>query len=372
MSSSATRTVIMPALGMTQDSGEIVAWHKQVGDAVAPDDILMEVETDKTTMEVEAGFTGFVTDIRFAAGTSVAVGEVIAVLSESVDDSKPASQMVQPEAKVESIQADPATINAISAGDSDDLEKPTEKPLATEKNSDNKPQRNSRSKSKLTTETPATPDKDMSHILASPKARLTAHEMGIDLTRLVRRGVELPIQLMDVESFTATTTGFAVAQSQLQAKVASQYFNDFLQWLSGASDGDATAAMAWCVFGAAAMRQALHYSPNDDVLVRCENWSDRERDIQSNNPDANGFLDVVVDESLDSPDLLIRDMTGTSIFNYQPAEAYTKVNLTVVEQGESQLLLSLCFDEDQLALSRALLLLECLGERIEQPLKHLL
>ena len=52
--------VIMPALGMAQDTGLIVAWHKAPGDAVASGDILFEVETDKSTMEVEAGHDGFV------------------------------------------------------------------------------------------------------------------------------------------------------------------------------------------------------------------------------------------------------------------------------------------------------------------------
>ena len=47
--------VIMPALGMAQDSGLIVAWHKAPGDEVAAGDVLFEVETDKSTVEVEAG-----------------------------------------------------------------------------------------------------------------------------------------------------------------------------------------------------------------------------------------------------------------------------------------------------------------------------
>ena len=46
--------VIMPALGMAQDSGILVSWLKQPGDAIAVGDALFEVETDKATMEVEA------------------------------------------------------------------------------------------------------------------------------------------------------------------------------------------------------------------------------------------------------------------------------------------------------------------------------
>jgi pyruvate/2-oxoglutarate dehydrogenase complex dihydrolipoamide acyltransferase (E2) component len=46
--------VIMPALGMAQDTGLIVSWLKKPGDAVKTGDALFEVETDKAVMEVEA------------------------------------------------------------------------------------------------------------------------------------------------------------------------------------------------------------------------------------------------------------------------------------------------------------------------------
>ena len=48
------RDVIMPALGMAQKTGSIVRWRKQPGEAVKAGDVLMEVETDKAVMEVEA------------------------------------------------------------------------------------------------------------------------------------------------------------------------------------------------------------------------------------------------------------------------------------------------------------------------------
>ena len=60
--------VIMPALGMAQDSALIVAWHKAPGDAVKAGDILMEVETDKSTMEVEAGHDGYVAESARGGG----------------------------------------------------------------------------------------------------------------------------------------------------------------------------------------------------------------------------------------------------------------------------------------------------------------
>ena len=60
------RDVIMPALGMAQTTGSIVRWLKQPGDAVKAGDVLMEVETDKAVMEVEAEADGVLTDVTAA------------------------------------------------------------------------------------------------------------------------------------------------------------------------------------------------------------------------------------------------------------------------------------------------------------------
>lgn len=72
--------VIMPALGMAQDTGRLVSWLKKVGEAVDESDVLMEVETDKTTMEA-AGASGFVSELFASAGDDVPVGNVIAIIT---------------------------------------------------------------------------------------------------------------------------------------------------------------------------------------------------------------------------------------------------------------------------------------------------
>jgi len=77
------REVIMPALGMAQTTGLIVAWLKKPGEAVKKGDALMEVETDKAVMEVEAQADGFLTDVRVAAGDAAPVGDVVALISDS-------------------------------------------------------------------------------------------------------------------------------------------------------------------------------------------------------------------------------------------------------------------------------------------------
>ena len=76
--------VIMPALGMTQDTGKLVKWHKTVGEKVLRSEILMEVETDKSTMEVEAGADGVISELLCEEGDDVPVGQVIAKITDDL------------------------------------------------------------------------------------------------------------------------------------------------------------------------------------------------------------------------------------------------------------------------------------------------
>ena len=77
--------VIMPALGMTQDSGLILSWKKEVGDEVDVGDILMEVETDKAAVEVEAQNSGVLLALHAEEGTDVPVGEVVAIIGDKTE-----------------------------------------------------------------------------------------------------------------------------------------------------------------------------------------------------------------------------------------------------------------------------------------------
>lgn len=72
--------VIVPQLGETVTEGKITTWFKSVGDKVAAGDNLFEIETDKVTTEVQATESGVLAEIRVAAGETVPVGTVVAVL----------------------------------------------------------------------------------------------------------------------------------------------------------------------------------------------------------------------------------------------------------------------------------------------------
>src|SRR5579884_396372 len=76
----------MPKLSPTMEEGVLSAWHKKEGDAVAVDDLLAEVETDKATMEFRAFDKGTLLKILVAAGANVKLGQPVAILGSPGED----------------------------------------------------------------------------------------------------------------------------------------------------------------------------------------------------------------------------------------------------------------------------------------------
>jgi pyruvate dehydrogenase E2 component (dihydrolipoamide acetyltransferase) len=77
------KSVIMPALGMAQESGVLISWLKYEGQAVVKGEPLMEVETDKATVEIEAPDSGVLGGVSAQAGEVIPVGQTIAwILAE--------------------------------------------------------------------------------------------------------------------------------------------------------------------------------------------------------------------------------------------------------------------------------------------------
>lgn len=72
--------VTMPNLGYDMEEGKISSWLKAAGDRVERGEPIAEIETDKTTVEMEALQSGTLVEIVQAEGSTVAVGEVIAYL----------------------------------------------------------------------------------------------------------------------------------------------------------------------------------------------------------------------------------------------------------------------------------------------------
>src|SRR6516165_6336911 len=77
--------IVVPALGESVTEATVAKWSKAVGDPVQRDEALLELETDKVTLEVYASASGRLSEIRAPAGATVEVGAVVGVIADGVD-----------------------------------------------------------------------------------------------------------------------------------------------------------------------------------------------------------------------------------------------------------------------------------------------
>ncbi|WP_455456783.1 dihydrolipoamide acetyltransferase [Streptococcus salivarius] len=157
--------IIMPKLGVDMQEGEIIEWKKQEGDVVNEGDILLEIMSDKTNMELEAEDSGVLLKITRQAGETVPVTEVIGYIGaegEVVADNAASAPVAEPVPKVEEVAAVAEPVAA-----------QTQSPVVHEGGK----------------------------VRATPKARKVARELGIDLTQVPGTGAKGRVHADDVENF---------------------------------------------------------------------------------------------------------------------------------------------------------------------------
>lgn len=155
-------SVIMPALEMAQETGKLVAWRKQEGDRVAKGEVLLEVETDKAVIELEAAGDGILAGIKAQAGAVVPVGQTIAWIVA------------------------PGELPPSDASPTVSARRTAAAPVA----------------STATISTPTTASTDTR---ISPKARRLAKEHGVDISRVKGSGPEGEILAADILAATPTS-----------------------------------------------------------------------------------------------------------------------------------------------------------------------
>jgi pyruvate dehydrogenase E2 component (dihydrolipoamide acetyltransferase) len=153
-------SVVMPALEMAQETGKLLAWLKKEGESVKKGEPLLEIETDKVTVEVEAPADGVLAALKAREGTDVPVGQTIAWI-------------VAPGEKppVESAPVMTGRAMSVSVGQVAKL--------------------------------PSMPKPEPARIRASPKARRMAQDLGVDLSKIRGTGPDGAITGDDVQAAAA-------------------------------------------------------------------------------------------------------------------------------------------------------------------------
>jgi 2-oxoglutarate dehydrogenase E2 component (dihydrolipoamide succinyltransferase) len=125
-----TIEIKVPALGESVSEASIAKLHKKVGDSVKADELILELETDKVTLEVNAPSSGLLSELKVKEGDSVKVGDVVALMVAGNGDSSIAK-------KTESLpsQTSSANIQSNPVSTKNDLS-PAPKKLVAENNVD--------------------------------------------------------------------------------------------------------------------------------------------------------------------------------------------------------------------------------------------
>ena len=90
--------VVVPPLGESVTEATVGSWTKAAGDAVAADEVICELETDKVTLEVRAQASGVLSEIVAPAGTAVGVGALLAHIDEGAAPKSAAKPVAKPAA----------------------------------------------------------------------------------------------------------------------------------------------------------------------------------------------------------------------------------------------------------------------------------
>jgi pyruvate dehydrogenase E2 component (dihydrolipoyllysine-residue acetyltransferase) len=89
--------IVMPRMGLTMEEGTVVAWLKLENQPVAAGEPLLEIETDKSTVEIESPADGVLSQILIGPGETVPVGQVIGYLSKQGEIPPAAAPLVGPD-----------------------------------------------------------------------------------------------------------------------------------------------------------------------------------------------------------------------------------------------------------------------------------
>jgi pyruvate dehydrogenase E2 component (dihydrolipoamide acetyltransferase)/2-oxoglutarate dehydrogenase E2 component (dihydrolipoamide succinyltransferase) len=344
--------ITMPQLGMAQDSGLLVAWRKAPGDQVTAEDVLFEVETDKSTMEVEAGRAGWLAATLAEAGEEVPVGDLVAIIADEMPKVTVARGVKDAAPAVAFDQANEPKAQPAPAQEQADDPKAACAPSPATPNAKGAP---------VTVPMSGTGGR----ILASPKARRLAMEQGLDLARLVAAGVPQPYHVADLATLRdlpadapAQAAEPHVGVRRLTAEVIEDGQSAFALWAAaqpGFCDADATLAG----FAGASLGR------DQTVVVAVERAGATRRFAV---PQGRMLSDVV--ETEDAPDLVVRDLRATRLCTVQiGAEPVPVLSLTRAAHGVTVTLECAASAMDGAA---AIALISEFAGRVEQPLRHLL
>ena len=198
--------VRMPRLGWTMEEGTVLQWYKQEGEPVTEGKPLLEVETDKVNIDVEAPATGILRSIQVGPDQTVAVETVLAIIAaadERLEEFQSPGQAAAAQQAVETATRPPSSTSSQQIEAAPQSQEPLRQKTG--------------------------------RVLASPAARRLAREHGLDLAEVKGSGRGGVASLQDVQSHlekksagpAATVPGKRVALSRLRKTIGRRMQQSF-------------------------------------------------------------------------------------------------------------------------------------------------
>ncbi len=116
-----TTDIVVPTLGESVSEATVAQWLKKPGEAVGADEPLVELETDKVTLEVNAAAAGVLSEILVEAGENVEVGAILGRIGDGAAAQAPAEKSPAPAEASSESEATPAPAAGNGAGETIEL-----------------------------------------------------------------------------------------------------------------------------------------------------------------------------------------------------------------------------------------------------------
>jgi pyruvate dehydrogenase E2 component (dihydrolipoyllysine-residue acetyltransferase) len=202
----------LPELGENIPSGDVLRVLVNVGDTIAKEQAVVELETDKATIEVPSSVAGQVTAVNVKAGDKVKVGQVI--LSVAGGASAPAPARVEPDRPAAPVETAPAPVERPRAAAVPDNVVDISRALRAH------------------AEPQAPPASGRPPAPAAPSVRRMARELGLDISEVPGSGDEGRISVEDVIAHAKTiiTSGVSRATPSMAGGVPIEPLPDFSKW----------------------------------------------------------------------------------------------------------------------------------------------
>ena len=213
--------LIVPTLGESITEATVSKWLKKVGDSFEADEPLVEIETDKITVEVPAPSAGSISEIKVEEGADVNIGGVLALLGDKKTTNGSSEKVQTKEAPIEAPKAEKASTPPSTNQDNTKLS-PSVKKLIAENNLSVDKISSSRSDGRLTKE-------DVFNFMNNPSAKTTSSKEREEVVKMSKIRKTIATRLKESQNTAAILTTFNEVDMSEIMKVRESKKEDFME-----------------------------------------------------------------------------------------------------------------------------------------------